>query len=273
MPELPEVEVVRRSLEPLSGKTLHDVVGGETELRRPLRPRVWREHVVGQVLASLDRRGKYLVVSFSAYRMVVHLGMSGRLLVLPSGAPPPPHTHLRLCFKGIGDVLLVDPRRFGLVEVVTASELSRLPYLSSLGPDALEGDVAGALARALPGSRSPVWGALLNQRVVAGVGNIYANEALARAGIHPLRRSCELGQAAVDRLARAIPEVLAEAIAQGGTTLSDGGFVDGTQRTGYFAVHLRVYGREGQPCFHCGAGIRRQRHAGRSVFFCPRCQR
>jgi formamidopyrimidine-DNA glycosylase len=229
--------------------------------------------VIGQPLESLDRRGKFLMVSFGAHTAVVHLGMSGRLLLLPTGATPPPHTHLRLCFEGNGDVLLVDPRRFGLVEVVRSPELPSLPYLSSLGPDALDGDVPGALARVLPGSRTPVWGVLLNQRVVAGVGNIYANEALARAGIRPLRRSCELGRAAVGRLAAAIPEVLAEAVAQGGTTLSDGGFVDGGNRTGYFAVHLRVYGREGKPCLHCGACIHRQRHTGRSVFFCPRCQR
>lgn len=273
MPELPEVEVIRRSLAPLEDMRLAGVAGHAVRLRRPLAPRRWRECLVGNRLERVERRGKYLLLHFGEYAAVVHLGMSGRLLLGDAQCRNLPHTHLRLLFDDGRVLLLVDPRRFGMAEVVAARELTHLPCLAVLGEDAMLGDVHGALARALPRSRSAVWSVLLDQRVLAGVGNIYANEALARAGIAPLRTASSLCSASRQRLAAAIPEVLAEAVEQGGTTLADGGFVDGGSRSGYFAVRLRVYGREGQECRECHTPILRLRRSGRSVFFCPCCQR
>lgn len=273
MPELPEVEVVRRSLLPLVGVRLQGVTGFPIKLRRPLDPDTWRRQLGGRILEDLERHGKYLVWRFGSVSAVIHLGMSGRLLLCEESRSPQPHTHLILHFEGGRAVDFVDPRRFGLAEVVPTSAVPGISYLAGLGEDALLGDVGGVLARALPRSRSTVWSVLLDQRVLAGVGNIYANEALARAGIAPVRPANRVSAAARRRLAAEIPRVLAEAVEEGGTTLTDGGFVSGEFRSGYFAVRLQVYDRAGMPCYRCGAEIRRLRQSGRSVYFCPRCQR
>jgi len=180
---------------------------------------------------------------------------------------------LRFHFDDGRELRFVDPRRFGMGELVPAEELGRWPWLASLGEDALQGDVRGALDRVLPRSRSTVWSGLLNQKVLAGVGNIYANEALHRAGIRPLRNARGISRPARTQLADAVKAVLAEAVEQGGTTLADGGFVDGSSQGGYFAVRLRVYAKGGTPCIQCGEKITRLQKHGRPVFFCPRCQR
>lgn len=272
MPELPEVETIRRSLLPrLEGRRLVAVATSGLPLRQPIHETAWRV-CVGARLDDLTRRGKYLIGHFGRHAAVFHLGMSGRLLVQPASSPALAHTHLTLGFSGGQELRLVDPRRFGVAVVIPTEELSLYPPLARLGVDPLDGDIETALA-SLVGSRAPIRNALLDQSVLAGLGNIYANEALARAGIRPTFPAGRLSPARRARLARAIRDTLADALAAGGTTLADGGFVDANGDGGYFAVALWVYGREGQPCRECGATICRAVVGGRSVFYCPRCQR
>jgi formamidopyrimidine-DNA glycosylase len=198
--------------------------------------------------------------------------MSGRLALLPPETPCAKHTHLRLRFEEDRELRLIDPRRFGLAVVVATESVGSLPFLSELGVDALGSDVESALVTAAARSVSPIRSLLLDQTVLAGVGNIYATEALSRAGIHPFRQASSLARRRVARLAAEVGRVLSEAVAAGGTTLEDGGFSDAAGNAGYFAVQLAVYGREGLPCGRCGASIRRRVAGGRSAFFCPRCQ-
>lgn len=273
MPELPEVETVRRSVSAaLLGCRVEGVVAGRARLRLPLDACAWAA-VVGQRLDSLDRRGKYLLARFGDVGAVVHLGMTGRLMVASPGDVELPHTHLVLRFDSGQELRFVDPRRFGFAVTTAAAELCAFPPLPELGPEPLDGDVLAALSAAALRQRAPVRNVLLDQRVLAGVGNIYACEALHRAGIRPARPVSRIAPARLARLADAIRAVLREAIASGGTTLADGGFVASDGQAGYFAVRLAVYGREGLPCEECGTRIRRRVLSGRSAFFCPSCQR
>lgn len=273
MPELPEVETVRRSVSAaLLGCRVEGVETGSMKLRLPLDAQEWRR-VIGRRLESLDRRGKYLLARFGEVGAVVHLGMTGRLLVARSEDLRLPHTHLVLRFADGRDLRFVDPRRFGFAVAMAGSELGSFPPLPELGPDPLEGDVRAALSGAARRQRAPVRNVLLDQRVLAGVGNIYACEALHRAGIRPARPVSRISPARLARLADTIGAVLREAVAAGGTTLADGGFVASDGQAGYFAVQLAVYGREGLACAECGTAIRRRVLGGRSAFFCPSCQR
>jgi formamidopyrimidine-DNA glycosylase len=274
VPELPEVETVRRSLAPyVEGREVVGVEGRSARLRAGLVPEQWRAAVVGETLVRLDRRGKYLLVDFTRATGVIHLGMSGRLALTRPAVPCVAHTHLRVRLAGDLELRFIDPRRFGMAVVGDGAAVRLLPPLAALGVDALDGDILGPLVAAAARSAAPIRSLLLDQTVLAGLGNIYANEALARAGIHPLRRASSLARRRVARLAEAVKTVLAEALAAGGTTLDDGGFADAAGNAGSFAVRLAVYGREGRPCGRCGATIRRQVAGGRSVFLCPRCQR
>jgi formamidopyrimidine-DNA glycosylase len=229
--------------------------------------------VVGATLARIDRRGKYLLFEFDRATAVVHLGMSGRLQLARDGRERDPHTHLVLGFERGVELRLIDPRRFGAAFVVVPGKVDRVLELAALGPDPVLEDVVPTLQAAASRSRTPIRNLLLDQHVIAGLGNIYANEALARAGIHPLRRADTIASHRIVRLAADIRAVLTDALAAGGTTLADGGFADAEGATGYFAVQLSVYGREGEPCPRCGAPVRRRSAGNRSVFYCPRCQR
>lgn len=274
MPELPEVETVRRSLAPhVVGRRVAAVEARAVRLRGGLDPEAWRAAAVGATVASLSRRGKYLLADFGRTTGVIHLGMSGRLALVRPEVACVAHTHLRIRFGDDLELRFIDPRRFGMAVVVGAGDVGAFPGLAELGVDALDGEIRGALAAAAARSASPIRALLLDQTVLAGLGNIYANEALARSGIHPLRRSSSLSRARVARLAEAVTAVLREALAAGGTTLEDGGFSDAAGNAGYFAMQLAVYGREGQPCGRCGTPVVRRVASGRSVFFCPRCQR
>jgi formamidopyrimidine-DNA glycosylase len=274
MPELPEVETVRRSLEPhIVGRRVTAVVATPIALRLGIEPGEWSALAGGAALGALSRRGKYLLADFGASTAVFHLGMSGRLVLREHAATCDRHTHLRLRFDGGRELRLVDPRRFGMAVVVPAGDLPAFAPLAQLGVDALDGDVEAAVTAAARRSRSPIRALLLDQTVIAGVGNIYANEALARAGIHPLRQAHAISNERLARLAAAVKGVLADAVEAGGTTLADGGFSDASGNEGYFAVRLDVYGREGGPCRRCGAAVRRRVTGGRSAFYCPRCQR
>ena len=274
VPELPEVETVRRSLEArLVG---HRVVGAEARkirLREGIEPGEWEAGIVGRRLLGLERRAKYILARFEASTALFHLGMSGRLVVALPDDPREPHTHLVLRFDHGRELRLVDPRRFGVAIVLSNQAVTLHPGLQKLGTDPLLAEAAATLRRRAGRSRVAIRNLLLDQNVLAGVGNIYANEALARAGIHPLRAASSISTRRLDRLAESVREVLEAALRAGGTTLDDGGFVDADGRGGYFAVELMVYGREGEACPRCGARIARRNAGGRSVYFCPRCQR
>jgi len=254
------------------GSRVVAVEAAPVRLRERIRPADWERSIKGATLTALERRGKYMIAKGERAAAVFHLGMSGRMVVRRPAEPREPHTHLVLSFDHGLEVRFIDPRRFGVAVVVSLSRLEGYPALARLGPDPVDGDVEGALQTARV-SRSPIRSVLLDQRVLAGVGNIYANEALARAGISPLRRANAISARRISDLARALRDVLNEALEAGGTTLRDGGFVDAEGDGGYFAVKLAVYDREGEPCPRCGAAIVRRIRTGRSAYFCPRCQR
>lgn len=273
MPELPEIEVLRRSLEPLVvGETIERVEVRSPALREPLDEKALRGLAGGRI-EGLDRRAKYLLVEVSGERtLAIHLGMSGRLTLAAAGAPPEAHEHLALYLSSERKLRLRDPRRFGLAFTLPTAELAGDRHFAHLGVEPFSPGFSGAFLRqAARGRRGPVKPFLMDARIVVGVGNIYACEALFRAGIHPNRSVARIGAARWDRLGEAVVAVLRQAIAEGGTTLND--FRDGEGSSGYFQVSLAVYGQEGEPCRRCETPIRRTVHAGRSTYYCPGCQR
>jgi formamidopyrimidine-DNA glycosylase len=274
MPELPEVEVLRRSLEPhLVGDRIERVEVWNPALREPVETARLRRGVQGRQVTGLRRRSKYLLIDLEGGRTVaVHLGMSGRLTLVPSGTPRELHEHVAFHLRSGRRLRLRDPRRFGLVFALPAANLASDPHFAHLGVEPLEAGFSGdTLAQAAGGRRGPVKAFLMDARVVVGVGNIYASEALFRAGVHPARPVSRISRQRWHRVADSVVAVLRQAIAQGGTTLND--FADGEGRSGYFQVSLSVYDREGAPCLACGRPVRRLVQAGRSTFYCPRCQR
>lgn len=274
MPELPEVEVLRRSLEPhLVGDRIERVEVRNAALREPVDVRSLARRAGGREVAALRRRAKYLLIDLDGGQtVVVHLGMSGRLTLAPGTAEPEPHEHVVLHLRSGRRLRLRDPRRFGLLFALRTADVPGDPHFVHLGVEPLEpGFDGGVLARAAVGRRGPVKPFLMDATVVVGLGNIYATEALFRAGVHPMRSVGRISRARWDRLADAGISVLSQAIVQGGTTLND--FADGEGRSGYFQVSLGVYGRDGEPCLVCGTPVRRLVQAGRSTFYCHRCQR
>ena len=274
MPELPEVEVLRRSLErPLLGDRFEAVRVHFPTLREPLCERRLRS-LEGRRVVGLRRRAKYLWIDASGGEtLVLHLGMSGRLTLVDRTAPLVDHEHLGFELVSGRRLRFRDPRRFGVAFVASTESLDSDRHFRHLGVEPLSSGFDGAsLAGLARGRTAPVKSFLMDASVVVGVGNIYASEALYRAGIHPRRSVARIARRRFDRLARAVREVLAEAIEQGGTTLND--FADGEGNSGYFQVSLDVYGREGEPCpAGCGASIRRVTLSNRGTYYCPRCQR
>jgi formamidopyrimidine-DNA glycosylase len=274
VPELPEVEVLRRSLEPhLVGERVERVVVRNADLREPVRGRALGKATVGRRVLGLRRRGKYLLVDFEGgSTLVVHLGMSGRLTLAPAAAAREPHEHVVFHLASGRRLRFRDPRRFGLVVALPTAGLESDPHFAHLGVEPLAPGFSGeTLRHAAERRRGPVKAFLMDATVVVGAGNIYASEALFRAGVHPERAVSRISAARWRRLADSLVAVLADAVAQGGTTLND--FADGEGNAGYFQVSLSVYGREGEPCARCGRAIRRLVQAGRSTFYCPGCQR
>lgn len=276
MPELPEVEVLRRSLLPFVGEEIERVELREPRLREPVdEPSL--ERLEGGRIEELERRAKYLWMHLDApgwseqRTLVVHLGMSGRLTQARAGEPREPHEHLTFRLASGRELRFRDPRRFGLVFAVDRARLPEDRHFRHLGAEPLEEGFSGeVLRRAAEGRRVPVKNFLMDSTVVVGVGNIYATEALFRAGIHPRRSVARISRERWRRLGGALVEVLEAAIAEGGTTLND--FFDGAGNSGYFQVSLSVYGREGEPCPECGTPVRRIVQSNRSTFYCPRCQ-
>lgn len=275
MPELPEVETVARCLRPhLVGRRLRGVRLRVKKLRRPLRAGEFQP-LVGKKILAVRRRAKYLILEFSGSRaLVVHLGMTGSLRLDPAGTPPRPHDHVELVLDRREILRYRDPRRFGLLQVARLDRPGGEPsILPRLGPEPLTAAFSGAyLFRISRRRQVPIKSLLLDQAVVAGVGNIYASEAGFRAGVRPTRRGATLTARECDRLARGVKMVLAAAIRAGGTTISD--YVTPDGREGAFVRCLRVYGRAGATCGHCRRGVVRSVViAGRSSFYCPVCQR
>ncbi len=279
MPELPEVETVRRGLQRrLKGKVIEGVDVRETRLRYPVdAPRLKRE-LAGRRVKELKRRAKYLLILLEAEGdreeafLIIHLGMSGRVYFSGRDEAPRPHTHVIFTISGGRELHFCDPRRFGLVDLVPSALLELDRRFTHLGPEPLSKECTAEYffecSRKL---RQPVKNFLMDSRRVVGVGNIYASEALFLAGVHPLRAAGRISLQRWGRITSAVKEILAEAIRQGGTTLNDFEGPDGT--AGYFQVRLGVYGREGEECLECGAAVKKKVLAGRSTFYCCRCQR
>lgn len=269
MPELPEVETVRRGIEPhLVGRRVKAVRARRADLRWPI-PVQDLQALRGQTIHAVRRRAKYLLLDSAAGTVILHLGMSGTLRVLPADCPPGPHDHADLVLDDGSCLRLNDPRRFGCLLWQAAG--GEHPLLAGLGPEPLGPDFGGAYLFARSRHRrGPVKAFLMDQTVVVGVGNIYAAEALFAAGIDPRRAAGRVGLSRYEALACAVRGILGQAIERGGTTLRDFLAPDGAP--GYFEQELNVYGRAGQPCRRCGSTLRSLALAQRSTVFCPRCQ-
>ena len=275
MPELPEVETVRRGLAlRISGRRILRAELRRSDLRRPFPPAL-AARLNGALIGALGRRGKYILIELDTDGLLlIHLGMSGRVTASRSALPAAPHDHVVLTLDDGTVIRFNDPRRFGLIDYVRRGEAARHPLLAGLGPEPLEPGFDGPYLRtALAGKLTPIKPALLDQRVVAGLGNIYVCEALFRARLSPRRLARSIGRGRAERLAAAIRSVLTEAIAAGGSSLRD--YVQADGELGYFQHHWAVYGHEGEPCpgCRCGGGVRRIVQSGRSTFFCAKRQR
>ncbi len=271
MPELPEVETTRRGIGPhIEGRTVRELVVRQPRLRWPVPaelPALLRD----RRLMAIERRSKYLLLRFDHGTAILHLGMSGSLRIVAADEPPMAHDHVDWLFDHGNVLRFTDPRRFGCLLWQPATEPTHR-LLASLGPEPLSEAFNGAMLHARSrGRRTSVKAFLMDSRIVVGVGNIYANEALFAAGIRPDRAAGRIGRQRYDRLAQAVQEVLARAIDKGGTTLRD--FVGGDGRPGYFRQELAVYGRGGEPCRACGAALSETRLGQRSTVYCRYCQR
>ena len=289
MPELPEVETVRTGLAPvLEGWRLVKVETRRAGLRVPF-PKNFAKRLTGQRVKTLKRRAKYLLADLDGGEtLVIHLGMSGRMAVYtqggvkklgqyvydaaPEGAGTGKHDHVVFETDAPARIVFTDPRRFGLMTLVSTDTLDDDKLFEGLGVEPLSNHFhADYLAAALKGKKTPIKAALLDQRVIAGIGNIYAVEALFRSHISPKRLAGKMRRAEIPVLVEAIKQVLAESIAVGGSTLRDHRTPDGS--LGSFQHHFQVYDREGETCPICGGTVKRIVQAGRSTFYCPKCQK
>ena len=271
MPELPEVETTRRGLLPhLVGRHIRGVVVRNANLRWPV-PADLQRRLRGEQILGIRRRGKYLLFDCRKGHLLVHLGMSGRLTLVPRDAPARKHDHVDIELEGPQTLRLTDPRRFGAM-LWLDDPAERHALLKDLGMEPLEAQFSGAaLQREAKGRSVAVKNFLMNGGIVTGVGNIYASEALFHAGIHPGRSAGRISAARWDRLAHSVRTTLESALESGGSTLRD--FASAQGRPGYYQHRHAVYGREGKPCRVCKTPIRALRQGQRSTFYCPRCQR
>ena len=271
MPELPEVETTRRGIEPhVSGQRIQKIIVRERRLRWPVEQGL-EQRVRGQTIENVSRRGKYLLLHTQAGSLIIHLGMSGSLRILPCATPPLKHDHLDIVLSNQQCVRLRDPRRFGCVFWTTTEPLQH-SLLKDLGPeplsDAFDSDYLYRLSRK---RKIAIKQFIMNSHIVVGVGNIYANEALFLAGIRPGLAAGRISRPRYLRLVSAIKTVLTDAIQQGGTTLRDFTASDGNP--GYFQQQLNVYGRSGELCRQCNNPIKSLQQGQRATFYCPQCQK
>jgi formamidopyrimidine-DNA glycosylase len=270
VPELPEVETVRRGIEPhLAGRQVRAVIIREPRLRWPISVSL-TQHLAGQYFLAVQRRGKYLLLSCSQGTIILHLGMSGSLRLKSANIPPGKHDHLDIILDNGGCLRFNDPRRFGSVLWTEENPLHH-PLLKTLGLEPLDPLFDGHyLFQRAHNKRAMIKAFIMNNQVVVGVGNIYANEALFQAGIHPRRTAGQISLVRYQRLAKAIKTVLHSAIEVGGTTLRN--FLASDGKPGYFANQLQVYGRAAYPCPTCGDPIRLDRIGQRASYYCTQCQ-
>jgi len=271
MPELPEVETIRAGLEPLIvGRDIDEVICHRPDLRYAMPD---LSVLVGDSVSGVRRRSKYLLfeMKHSDWTLVWHLGMTGQFHVLPQDAEAGAHEHVRFDLSGDQSLRYRDARRFGYAGLLPSAQLETHAWFNKLGPeplsDAFNGDHLTSLCA---GRKAPIKNIIMDASVVVGVGNIYASESLFRAGIHPGRAAGRISSVRLGLLVETIKTVLAEAIAAGGSTISD--FVHTDGKPGYFAHQFQVYGRAGKTCFRCGQVIKRITQAGRSTFYCSGCQ-
>ena len=270
MPELPEVETTCRGIAPyLRDRIIRRVIVRQRQLRCPV-PRQLNSKLAGQAVVNVTRRAKYLLITLHSGTLILHLGMSGSLRILPADAAAQKHDHLDIMLDNGRCLRLTDPRRFGAV-LWTEQDPLQHPLLQPLGPEPLDRNFSGRyLHLQAQGRKMAVKQFLMDSRIVAGLGNIYASEALFLSGIRPDTPAGTISLARYEQLTRAVKQVLKAAIKQGGTNLRD--FVASDGRPGYFKQHLKVYDRQGEPCRVCGTKIRQIRQGQRSSYFCPSCQ-
>jgi formamidopyrimidine-DNA glycosylase len=271
MPELPEVETTRRGLEPLLlGRVIHSVEIYNRSLRWPV-PHGLSGSLAGRAIQRIGRRSKYLLLDCTGGTLIIHLGMTGHLRVVPADDARRKHDHVELLLDDGRALRFNDSRRFGSILWTREDPLGH-PLLKELGPEPFdEVFTAAYLAGRAQGRVVAVKPFLMDAHTVVGVGNIYASEALFRAGIDPRRAAGQVGRAGFRRLVKAVRDVLAEAIEAGGTTIRN--FANSDGEPGYFSISLRVYGREGGACVKCAAPVKQVRLGQRSTYFCPKCQK
>ena len=273
MPELPEVQTVLTTLQPrILGLRIEQVDVFLEKIIKSPHPREFVALLQGRTITRLGRRGKYLLLELDgAYLMAVHLRMTGGLVYANPDAPRNKHTHLVFYLNNGAELRFQDMRQFGTMNLMLLDEFDSFCARKDLGPDALDPDLTRDLfGKRLRGRRGQIKKLLLDQSLVTGIGNIYANEILWRARIHPERAAVSLTPGELGRLYQAMRSVLRSAVAHRGTTLRN--YVDGEGKPGGFQSHLAVHEREGEPCPNCGQGIIRLKTGGRSSFYCPGCQ-
>jgi len=276
MPELPEVESLRRILAKSAlGKTIVSAVINETRLRRTVDSR-FAEVIAGRTIEALERRAKYLIFDLSgAQSLIVHFGMSGsltyRAAAFDRGRFDSKHDHIFLRLDDGAALVYNDPRRFGLMKIVARDELIDLPEFKGIGPEPMGGGfTVDYLAAKSRGRITAIKNLIMDQRIVAGIGNIYASEILFRAQVRPTRRARRTNRSEIERIVSATTAILKSAIGSRGTTFRS--YFDSRGRPGEFSRQLRVYGREGEPCYTCSTPIKNVSVGQRASFYCPRCQ-
>lgn len=271
MPELPEVETTLRGIQPhIAQQQIINIILRHTKLRWPI-PQEIKEHLTGQTLRSLSRRAKYLLFHFDTGTLILHLGMSGRLRILTEATPPQKHDHVDICFANGSILRFTDPRRFGAL-LWTTNNPDEHALLAAIGPEPLAKEFnADYLFKQSRGKKVAVKIFIMNSSVVAGVGNIYATEALYDAKINPKLAASRVTLQQYEKLTLAIKEVLKLAIKKGGTTLKDFARSDGSP--GYFSIELKAYGRGGKACLRCKTKLKSVRIGQRATVYCPNCQK
>jgi formamidopyrimidine-DNA glycosylase len=275
MPELPEVEVTRRGLlSHLLQRRIAAIHWSNKSLRLPLPRKLLRQHLTGRIMTAIDRRAKYLLIRFdNGSVLVIHLGMTGRLGIFSATDARAPHDHLLLELDNGREVRFNDTRRFGSIQIWPPDEADQLEkeFSKTKGIEPLGDDFTAENLLLLAAKRTvAVKTFLMDARIIAGIGNIYANESLFAAGIHPRTRACDLNQQQWKMLVRSCQKILRRAIAAGGSTISD--FLGSSGKPGYFQLQLAVYSKKGEPCPQCSATISKENICGRASFFCSHCQ-
>lgn len=276
MPELPEVEVICRGLQPhLVGRTITRISHSGLDLRVPVPVEEMNRHIANHAVSDVGRRAKYLIITVEGgAKMLIHLGMSGRLGFFPRQAPAARHDHLRFLLDNGIELRFNDARRFGAVHVFSGADAADLEqsFFARSGPEPFSRAYSAQyLQERAKGRQLPVKVFLMTNEIVVGVGNIYANEILFAARIGPTRRAATLSPAEWRRIVAKTRLILEQAIDCGGSTISD--FANANHESGYFQVNFRVYDRKGQPCFTCGRAIEKIQLGGRACYFCPKCQK